>query len=200
MTLARIRRRRRVPRVAAIVRRRSRVVAVGLALTATVGPAAAARADQAPAAGDGHAAIGLTHGAVQVPVDDLAPPPQPPLPPEPPEPPEPEPPVGPDDLAPAPDEPEPPLPPDPDPPVGPDDLANPTENPEPEPDPEPEPPADGGGQAIPTPDRVDTGLGGAAGQFRQPVVVLAVAATVLAVLLLVLATRRHATSTSGSAR
>jgi outer membrane biosynthesis protein TonB len=193
MTLARIRRRRRVPRVAAMIRRRSLVVAVGLALTATVGPAATARADQAPA-GDSHAAASLTDGAVQVPVDDLAPLPEPPLPPEPPEPP-----VGPDDLAPTPDEPEPPLPPDPDPPVGPDDLANPTENPDPESDPDPEPPADDD-QSIPTPDRVDTGLGGPAGQLRQPVLVLAAAATALAVLLLVLATRRRATSAPGSAR
>ena len=46
---------------------------------------------------------------------------------------------------------------------------------------------------------MDTGLGGAAGQLRQPVVVLAAAATVLAALLLVLAARRRATSTSGSA-
>lgn len=192
MTLARIRR-RRVPRVAARIRRRSLVVAVGLALTATVGPAATARADQAPA-GDGHAAASLTDGAVQVPVDDLAPLPEP-LPPEPPEPP-----VGPDDLAPTPDEPEPPLPADPDPPVGPDDLANPTENPDPEPDPDPEPPADDDDQSIPTPDRVDTGPGGAAGQRHQPVVALAAAATVLAVLLVVLATRRRATSAPGSAR
>jgi hypothetical protein len=154
--------------------RRSLLVAAGFALAAAVFPATAAHADQAPA-GDG-----LTKGPSQAPTFQ-----------------------GPVDLVPPGDQP-PPI----DPPEGPGDLANPTGNPEPEPpgdlanpteNPEPQPPGGGDGdQPIPTPERVDTGLGGA-DRPQGPAVPLAAFPLALAVLLLALVARRRRAAT-GSAR
>jgi hypothetical protein len=93
------------------------------------------------------------------------------------------------------------------------DLANPTVDPDPDPDPEPEPepqpdpdpdpdPSDGGGHpSIPTPQRVDTGLGGTAGPSVQPapaaaVVSLALALLVVLVVLALPASARRAPSRS----
>jgi hypothetical protein len=93
------------------------------------------------------------------------------------------------------------------------DLANPTVDPDPDPDPEPEPepqpdpdpdpdPSDGGGHpSIPTPQRVDTGLGGTAGPSGQPapaaaVVSLALALLVVLVVLALPASARRAASRS----
>ena len=91
MTLARIRR-RRVPRVAAIVRRRSHVT-----VDCTIRPlqrwTGTAFTIALPVAQTDARTSTVADGAMQVPVDDLAPLPEPPAPPEPPEP---EPPVGPD--------------------------------------------------------------------------------------------------------
>jgi hypothetical protein len=97
--------------------------------------------------------------------------------------------------------PQPPEPPDP-PQVGPDDLANPTENPEPPlpPDPsEDQDPVSTGGDSIPTPQRVDAGLGGtAAGPNHAAGLALIVAALMLTVLVIVIARRHH--EESGSIR
>jgi outer membrane biosynthesis protein TonB len=89
------------------------------------------------------------------------------------------------------------------------DLANPTVDPDPDPEPEPEPqpdpdpdPSDGGGHpSIPTPQRVDTGLGGTAGPSGQPapaaaVVSLALALLVVLVVLALPASARRAPSRS----
>jgi hypothetical protein len=91
------------------------------------------------------------------------------------------------------------------------DLANPTVDPDPDPDPDPEPepdpdpdpdPSDGGGHpSIPTPQRVDTGLGGTAGPSGQPapaaaVVSLALALLVVLVVLALPASARRAASRS----
>ena len=185
-----------------LTRSRSLLVAAGFALAAAVVPATAAHADQAPAGGTqltGPAAGNLTEAPTFHPPVDLIPPGDHPQPIDPPV----------DDLITPPDQPEPPEPPDP--PDGPGDLANPTENPDPEPEPpddlanptenpEPEPPDGGDGdQSIPTPERVDSGLGGAADQPREPGVALAASSLVLAVLLLALAASRRRGST-GSAR
>jgi hypothetical protein len=76
--------------------------------------------------------------------------------------------------------------------VGPDDLANPTDSPDPE-------PPGGGDGSIPTPERVDTGLGGAAG--RLPGLGAAPVAALLALaLLLLFAAGRRRRSASRSAR
>jgi hypothetical protein len=97
--------------------------------------------------------------------------------------------------------PQPPEPPDP-PQVGPEDLANPTENPEPPlpPDPpEDQDPVSTGGDSIPTPQRVDAGLGGtAAGPNHAAGLALIVAALMLTVLVIVIARRHH--EESGSIR
>jgi hypothetical protein len=97
--------------------------------------------------------------------------------------------------------PQPPEPPDP-PQVGPEDLANPTENPEPPlpPDPpEDQDPVSTGGDSIPTPQRVDAGLGGtAAGPNHAAGLALIVAALMLTVLVIVIARRHH--DESGSIR
>jgi hypothetical protein len=154
--------------------RRMLLVAVGLSVAVAVFPATAAHAVQPPA--------GETQ-LVQPPVDLV--PPGDPAPIDPPV----------DDILYPPDQPEPPQPPDP--PVGPDDVANPTEDPDPDPDlpddlanptenPEPQPPEGGGGQSIPTPDRVDTGLGGEADRSQGPAVPVAAFPLALAALLLAL--------------
>jgi outer membrane biosynthesis protein TonB len=169
--------------------RRMLLVAVGLSVAVAVFPATAAHAEQPPA--------GETQLA-QSPVD-LVPPGDHPQPIDP----------SIDDILYPPDQPEPPQPPDP--PVGPDDLANPTENPDPEPEPpddlanptenpEPQPP-DGGGedQSVPTPERVDTGLGGEADRSNGSAVPLAAFPLALAVLLLALVACWRRAST-GSAR
>jgi hypothetical protein len=104
---------------------------------------------------------------------------------------------GPDDLANPTENPEPPLPPEP-PDNGPDDEANPVDNPEPPPppNPNPNPPAD---NPIPTPQRIDAGLGGTvAGAHHAAGLALIGAALVLAVP--VVATARRHRSGSGSAR
>jgi hypothetical protein len=97
--------------------------------------------------------------------------------------------------------PQPPEPPDP-PQVGPEDLANPIDNPEPPlpPDPpEDQDPVSTGGDSIPTPQRVDAGLGGtAAGPNHAGGLALIVAALMLTVLVIVIARRHH--DESGSIR
>jgi hypothetical protein len=172
--------------------RRMLLVAVGLSVAVAVFPATAAHAEQPPAG-----ETQLTQApafpppvdpvppgdpvAIDPPVDDILYPPDQPEPPQPPDPP-----AGPDDIA-NPTE-------DPDPePEPPDDLANPTENPEPGPPDDlanptgnPEPQPDGGDRSIPTPERVDTGLGGDAGGPKGPAVPLAALPLALAVLLLAL--------------
>jgi hypothetical protein len=124
-----------------------------------------------------------TEAAWAAPADhggDMTAPIQPPEPPEPPDPPTP--PTFPGDLL------NPPA--DPDPPVGPDDIANPTENPDPEPPTTTEPPhttqPSGDAASIPTPRRIDTGLGGLAGQpgLVGPAAILLLAATALVILVL----------------
>jgi hypothetical protein len=85
--------------------------------------------------------------------------------------------------------PQPPEPPDP-PQVGPEDVANPTENPEPPVPPTTEPESTDG-DAIPTPQRVDAGFGGAnAGPHQAAGLALIAAALALAALVILLA-RRH---------
>jgi outer membrane biosynthesis protein TonB len=158
--------------------RRMLLVAVGLSVAVAAFPATAAHAGQPPAG-----ETQLTQGPTSQPPVDLVPPGDP-VPVDPPV----------DDILYPPDQPEPPQPPDP--PVGPDDLANPTENPDPEPEPpddlanptenpEPQPPDDGD-QSIPTPERVDTGLGGEADRSDGPAVPVAAFPLALAVLLLAL--------------
>lgn len=178
--------------------RRMLLVAVGFSVAVAVFSATAAHADQAPAGETqlaGPATGTLTQGPAQAPTFqgpvDLIPPGDHPQPIDPPI----------DDILYPPDEPEPPQPPD--------DLANPTENPEPQPpgdlanpteNPEPQPPGGGDGdQSIPTPERVDTGLGGAADRSQGPAVPLAAFPLALAVLLLALVASRRRAST-GSAR
>jgi outer membrane biosynthesis protein TonB len=151
--------------------RRMLLVAVGLSVAVAAFPATAAHAGQPPA---GEAQ--LVQGPASQPPVDLVPQGDP-VPVDPP--------VGPDDLA------NPTENPDPE-PEPPDDLANPTENPQPQ-------PPDDGDQSIPTPERVDTGLGGEADRSDGPAVPLAAFPLALAVLLLALVAgwRRGAT---GSAR
>lgn len=161
--------------------RRMLLVAVGFSVAVAVFSATAAHADQAPAGETqlaGPATGTLTQGPAQAPTFQ-----------------------GPVDLIPPGDHPQ-PI----DPPI--DDLANPTENPEPQPpddlanpteNPEPQPP--GGGdddQSIPTPERVDSGLGGA-DRSQRPAVPLVAFPLALAVLLLALVASRRRAST-GSAR
>jgi hypothetical protein len=141
--------------------RRMLLVAVGLSVAVAAFPATAAHAGQPPAG-----ETQLTQGPTSQPPVDLVPPGDP-VPVDPPV----------DDILYPPDQPEPPQPPDP--PVGPDDLANPTENPEPQ-------PPDDGDQSIPTPERVDTGLGGEADRSDGPAVPVAAFPLALAVLLLAL--------------
>jgi outer membrane biosynthesis protein TonB len=160
----------RPTRTAAGIRGRALLVALGLALASAVLPAAAA------------------HAAPQSPGIDnqLTNPGGNPQPPEPPDPPQW---GGPEDVANPTEDPEPPLPPDP-PGNGPDDLANPTESPDPTPPP-PSDPVDG--DSIPTPERVDAGLGGAAaGSHQVAGLALIAAALVLALLVIVIARRHHA--------
>jgi len=176
--------------------RRMLLVAVGFSVAVAVFSATAAHADQAPAGETqlaGPATGTLTQGPAQAPTFqgpvDLIPPGDHPQPIDPPI----------DDLANPTENPE---------PQPPDDLANPTENPEPQPpddlanpteNPEPQPPGGGDGdQSIPTPERVDTGLGGA-DQSQGPAVPLAAFPLALAVLLLALVASRRRAST-GSAR
>jgi outer membrane biosynthesis protein TonB len=159
--------------------RRMLLVAVGLSVAVAAFPATAAHAEQPPAG-----ETQLTQAPAFDPPVDLVPPGDPVI----------DPPV--DDLLNPPDQPEPPQPPDP--PAGPDDVANPTEDPDPEPeppddlanpteDPEPQPPEGGGGeQSIPTPERVDTGLGGDADRSQGPTVPMAAFPLALAALLLAL--------------
>ena len=158
--------------------RRMLLVAVGLSVAVAVFPATAAHAEQPPAA-----ETQLTLAPTFQPPVDLVPPGDPVAI---------DPPV--DDILYPPDQPEPPQPPDP--PVGPDDIANPTEDPDPEPEPpddlanptenpEPQPPDDGD-QSIPTPERVDTGLGGQADRSDGSAVPLAAFPLALAALLLAL--------------
>ena len=156
--------------------RRMLLVAVGFSVAVAVFSATAAHAEQPPAGNTqiaGPATGILTEEAPQAPTFQgpfhLIPPGDHPEFIDPPI----------DDILYPPDEPEPPQPPDP--PVGPDDLANPTENPE------PQPPGGGDGdQSIPTPERVDSGLGGAADEPQGPAVPLAAVPLALAVLLLAL--------------
>ena len=169
--------------------RRMLLVAVGFSVAVAVFSATAAHAEQPPAGNTqivGPATGILTEEAPQDPVFQgpfhLIPPGDHPELIDPPI----------DDILYPPDEPEPPQPPDP--PVGPDDLANPTENPE------PQPPGGGDGdQTIPTPERVDSGLGGAADRSQGPAVPPAAFPLALAVLLLALVASRRRAST-GSAR
>jgi hypothetical protein len=146
------------------------LVALGLALAATVLPAAAAHASpQAPDLGNQ-----LTNPGGN---------PQPPEPPDPPQ-------GGPQDLASPAENPEPPQPPNPD-DNGPDDLANPTENPDP-PKPTPNPdPVSTDGDSIPTPQRVDAGLGGTAAGPHQAAGLALIAATTVLTLLVIVIARRH---------
>jgi hypothetical protein len=150
--------------------RRMLLVAVGLSVAVAVFPVTAAHAEQPPAS-----ETQLVQGpAFQPPVDPVIDPPV-------------------DDILYPPDQPEPP-----DEPIGPDDVANPTENPDPDPDlpddlanptenPDPETPEGGGGdQSIPTPDRVDTGLGGEADRSQGLAVPVAAFPLALAALLLAL--------------
>jgi outer membrane biosynthesis protein TonB len=166
--------------------RRMLLVAVGLSVAVAVFPATAAHAEQPPA-GETQLVQGPSFPPpVDPPVDDILYPPDQPEPPQPPDEP-----VGPDDVA------NPTENPDPDPDL-PDDLANPTEDPDPEPEPpddlanptenpQPEPPEGGGGdQSIPTPDRVDTGLGGEADRSQGLAVPVAAFPLALAALLLAL--------------
>jgi len=169
--------------------RRMLLVAVGFSVAVAVFSATAAHAEQPPAGNTqivGPATGILTQGPAQAPIYqapvDLITPGDDPVLIDPPI----------DDILYPPDEPEPPQPPDP--PVGPDDLANPTENPE------PQPPGGGDGvQTIPTPERVDSGLGGAADRSQGPAVPPAAFPLALAVLLLALVASRRRAST-GSAR
>jgi len=177
--------------------RRMLLVAVGFSVAVAVFSATAAHADQAPAGETqlaGPATGTLTQGPAQAPTYqgpvDLIPPGDHPQPIDPPI----------DDLANPTENPE---------PQPPDDLANPTENPEPQPpddlanpteSPEPQPPGGGDGdQSIPTPERVDSGLGGAADRSQGPAVPLVAFPLALAVLLLALVASRRRAST-GSAR
>ena len=169
--------------------RRMLLVAVGLSVAVAVFPATAAHAEQPPA-GETQLVqppVDLVPpgdpAPIDPPVDDILYPPDQPEPPQPPDPP-----VGPDDVA----NPTEDLDPDPD---LPDDLANPTENPDPGPpddlanpteNPEPQPPEGGGDQSIPTPDRVDTGLGGEADRSEGPAVPVVAFPLALAALLLAL--------------
>jgi hypothetical protein len=160
--------------------RRMLLVAVGLSVAVAVFPATA-HAGQPPA-GETQLVQG-DPAPIDPPVDDILYPPEPPQPPDPP--------AGPDDVA------NPSENPDPDPDL-PDDLANPTEDPDPDPDlpddlanptenPEPQPPEGGGGdQSIPTPDRVDTGLGGEADRSQGSAVPVVAFPLALAALLLAL--------------
>jgi len=165
--------------------RRMLLVAVGFSVAVAVFSATAAHAEQPPAGNTqiaGPATGILTEEAPQAPTFQgpfhLIPPGDHPEFIDPPI----------DDILYPPDEPEPPQPPD--------DLANPTENPEPQPpddlanpteNPEPQPPGGGDGdQSIPTPERVDSGLGGAADEPQGPAVPLAAVPLALAVLLLAL--------------
>jgi hypothetical protein len=154
------------------VRGRALLAALGLALAAAVLPATAAHASpQSPDVGNQ-----LTNPGGN---------PQPPEPPDPPQ-------VGPEDLANPIDNPEPPLPPDPPdvPDWGPDDLANPTENPDPPQPPNPDPVSTD--DSIPTPQRVDAGLGGtAAGPHQVAGLALIAAALVLTFLVIAVARRHH---------
>jgi outer membrane biosynthesis protein TonB len=158
-------------RTAAGVRGRALLAALGLALAAAVLPATAVHASpQSPDVENQFAPGGN---------------PQPPEPPDPPQ-------WGPQDLVPPTEHPEPPLPPDPPevPDWGPDDVANPTENPEP---PTPNPSGDG----IPTPERVDAGFGGAAiGSHQAAGLALIAAASLLALLVVVIARRHRAEARS----
>ena len=100
-------------------------------------------------------------------------------------------PVFPGDLITPPDDPQPPQP-----PVGPGDLTNPTDDPDPEPPTTTEPPAttkppskdqpSGGDGAVPTPARIDTGLGGMSSQAGPPgpTVMILLVATALVILVL----------------
>ncbi|HZD67346.1 MAG TPA: hypothetical protein VFA45_00030 [Actinomycetes bacterium] len=157
---------------------RALAAALGLALALVVvgAHAQAAWADQAQIADGG--LIGSTHPTY--------PPTSPTVPPTPAFP-------GPGDLLNPPDDPQPPQP-----QPGPGDLANPTENPDPKPQPPTtEPPAttqsSGVTPAVPTPQRIDTGLGGTAVQpsgpsdqaaIAGPAVALLLAATCVVVLVL----------------
>jgi outer membrane biosynthesis protein TonB len=143
--------------------RRMLLVAVGLSVAVAAFPATAAHAEQPPA---GETQLTQAPQSIDPPVDDILYPPDQPEPPQPPDPP-----VA-DDLA------NPTENPDPE-PEPPDDLANPTENPEPQ-------PPDDGDQSIPTPERVDTGLGGEADRSDGPAVPVAAFPLALAVLLLAL--------------
>ena len=191
----------RTTRTAAGVRGRALLVALGLALAATVLPAAAAHAS--PQAPDTSNQLTNPGGNPQPPEppdppqwgpEDVANPtenPEPPLPPDPPDVPD----WGPDDLAPPTEQPDPPQPPNPD-DDGPDDLVNPTENPDPDPNPNPNP-NPSVDDSIPTPQRVDAGLGGAAaGSHLVAGLALIAAALVLALLVIVIARRHHAEARS----
>jgi outer membrane biosynthesis protein TonB len=165
----------RATRTATGVRGRAVLAALGLALAAAVLPATAVQASPQPPDIDNRFANPGGN-------------PQPPEPPDPPQ-------WGPQDLASPTENPEPPLPPEP-PDNGPDDEANPVDNPEPPPPPNPNPPAD---NPIPTPQRIDAGLGGTvAGAHHAAGLALIGAALVLAVP--VVATARRHRSGSGSAR
>jgi hypothetical protein len=187
-------------RTAAGVRGRALLVALGLALATAALPATAAHAS--PQSPEIDHQLTNPGGNPQPPEppdppqwgpEDVANPtelPEPPLPPDPPDVPD----WGPDDLANPTEDPDPPLPPDP--PDGPDDLANPTEDPDPPLPPTPDPdPVDG--DSIPTPQRVDAGLGGsAAGSHQVAGLALIAAALVLALLVLVIARRHRAEARS----
>jgi outer membrane biosynthesis protein TonB len=186
-------------RTAAGVRGRALLAALGLALAAAVLPATAVHAS--PQSPDLENQFANPGGNPQPPEppdppqwgpEDLANPienPEPPLPPDPPEPPD-VPDWGPDDVANPTENPEPEPP---EPPVGPDDIVNPTENPDPNPNPNPNP----SGESIPTPQRVDAGFGGAAvGSHQAAGLALIAAATVLALLVVVIARRQRAEARS----
>ena len=189
-------------RTAAGVRGRALLAALGLALAAAVLPATAVHASpQSPGVDNQFANPGGNPQPPEPPdppqwggPEDLASPtdnPEPPLPPDPPDVPD----WGPDDLANPTEDPEPPLPPEP--PVdGPDDLANPTEDPDPPVPPTPDPDATDG-DSIPTPQRVDAGVGGvAAGAHQFAGLALIAAALVLTVLVIVIARRHRAEARS----
>ena len=185
----------RTTRPATRARGRALLVALGVALAATVLPVAAAHASpQAPDVGNQLTNPGGNPQPPEPPdpqqggPEELAPPadnPEPPLPPDPPDVPD----WGPDDVANPTENPEPPQPPEP-PDNGPDDLTNPTQNPDPPKPPNPNP-VSSGSDSIPTPQRVDAGFGGTAAGPHQAAGVALIAAAIVLTLLVIVIARRH---------
>ena len=181
------------------VRTGALAAALGLALAVAVmgAHARAAWAGQ-PAAGEGDLAAPAQTSSPLQPTPPTKLDPQtfpgglltPPADPQPPQPPD-----GPGDLG------NPTEHPDPPPPDGPGDLSNPTEHPDPPPPTATEPPStpqpSGGAAPVPTPKRIDTGLGGTSSSHPgliSPTVMVLMAATALVVLVLASVSRRRTRS------